>query len=79
MFLSNHVFSYLLCISTVAGGAVCICPISIIQGLLDPLLCGDPPSLLPSSYSRHLSNDEDHDDYYHDNGEDDHDHDEKKI
>ena len=30
VYLSNYVFSYLLCISTVDGSPVCICPISII-------------------------------------------------
>ena len=49
VYLSNYVFSYLcifvsyLCISTVAGGAVCICPISIIQGLLDLPMWGSTP------------------------------------
>ena len=38
-------------VSTVAGGAVCICPISIIQGLPDPppaTMWGSTNPLLPS-------------------------------
>ena len=40
--------------------ALCICPISIIQGLPDPAPLLQSPSLLPASHTRHLSN-RDHD------------------
>ena len=40
--------------------ALCICPISIIQGLPDPAPLLQSPSLLPASHNRHLSN-RDHD------------------
>ena len=59
--------------------AVCICPISIIQGLPDPAPLLQSTSLLPASHTRHLSN-RDHDgdddsdddgDYGGDDGDDD--------
>ena len=55
--------------------AVCIRPISIIQGLPDPALLLQSPSLLPASRTRHLSNcdhdgDDDSDDGDDDGGDD---------
>ena len=51
--------------------AVCICPISIIQGLPDPAPLLQSPSLLPASHTRHLSNhDHDGDDDSDEDGDD---------
>ena len=51
--------------------AVCICPISIIQGLPDPALRLQSPSLLPASHTRHLSNGDHDGDDGGDDGDDD--------